>query len=92
MRYIFKYPIEVTDEFSVKMPIGAEVLCVQTQYEQVCIWALVAPDNEVTDMRFRIFGTGHTFDDNEKWDYVGTFQLRDGRFVGHLFKERIIGQ
>lgn len=40
---IWKFQIKPNDIIKIDMPIGAEVLTVQTQYEQPCVWALVDP-------------------------------------------------
>jgi len=40
MKTIYKYPVEIKDKIRVSMPIDAEILCVQVQYDIPCIWAL----------------------------------------------------
>jgi len=49
---IWKYQLEVTDNQIVKMPKDAEILSVQTQNEEVCLWALVIPNNDKEDRTF----------------------------------------
>ncbi len=102
MRTIWKYPFEVLDEFTIAMPSHSQILCVQTQREQGCIWAYVDPDEPTEGRRFRLIGTGHPIDDltdyvspiNSKDShgiysdkYVGTFQLQEGYLVFHLFEK-----
>jgi hypothetical protein len=73
------------DYFEIEMPVGAEILCVQVQYGTAKIWALV-DDPTITEKRkFRIKVTGEEFN---RFDlkYIGTVQLHDGHFVGHLFE------
>jgi hypothetical protein len=89
---IWKFPLEVTDVQTVTMPFGSTLLCVQTQREVPCIWALVDADAHPSELRearrIRIIGTGHTFHDSAEFGvYVGTFQLRDGALVFHVFAE-----
>lgn len=83
---IFKYKLEVGDKMHIDMPSGAEVLAVQVQYDTVCIWALVDPDRPTQTRTFRVFGTGHEMPQSEALNYIGTFQLLDGQFVGHVFE------
>lgn len=88
MLRIYKYPFEVRDDFYIEMPKGASVLTVQVQYGAPCIWAMVDDGQPVLEShRFRIFGTGHPVDIDPTLNrYVGTFQLLEGQFVGHLFE------
>ena len=81
---IWKYPIEVTDDQAVDMPAGAQVLSVQVQGGAPCVWATVDPDAPVRPRRLRTFGTGHP-DCDFSGVFVGTYQLRGGSLVFHLF-------
>jgi hypothetical protein len=85
---IFKYPIERPEQgLFIRMPKGAVILTVQTQNETPCIWALVDESAEHEMREFRMYGTGHEIkEDIEKLQYVGTFQLRGGSLVFHLFE------
>lgn len=88
MNRIYKYPLAVDDVQEIEMPSGAMVLTVQAQDEIPCIWALVdtSPDLVKTKRRFRTYGTGHPMEDLEKFPrYVGTYQLRGGALVFHVF-------
>lgn len=83
---IFKYQLETTDVQRIEMPQGAEILCIQTQNEVPCIWALVEPNATVTKRTFEIFGTGHNVPENVNRTYVGTYQLHNGGLVFHCFE------
>lgn len=84
---VYKYPIEVTDYQSVTLPQNAEILTVQVQNGQPCIWALVNPENETVERNLRIVGTGHPIDDEaRKLIYIGSFQMYGGRLVFHVFE------
>ena len=85
-KVIYKYPLQVNDAVFVLIPKGAELLCVQTQFNRPCLWALVDPDAESEEVRFRICGTGHPVKE-ENLQYIDTFQIEDGRLVFHVFKE-----
>lgn len=87
MKKIYKYPLEIRDEQVVLLPTGSKILTVQSQGEQACIWALVNPtmSNDMA-ITIRIFGTGHTIQDSDKMEYIGTFQMCGGSLVFHVFK------
>lgn len=85
---IWKFPLQVADRQSIKMPIGAEILTVQTQNEEPCLWALVDPKAETESRYIEIFGTGHKvcYDMGVSRKYISTFQMGDGRLVFHVFE------
>jgi len=88
---IWKYEFETTDTFSIVMKLDAEILCVQTQDGQPCIWAMVNTGSlDMEERYFEIFATGHPIknETGTKRKYIGTYQLRGGALVFHLF-ERI---
>lgn len=88
MPRIYKYLVSVNDEFVVSMPSGAEILTVQVQHDSLYIWALVNPDKVPEARFFRIIATGHLIPDLEQLDYLATFQMQNGNFVGHLFERK----
>jgi hypothetical protein len=82
---IWKFEIPVRDSFEVSMPMGAEVLCVQAQQGEPCIWARVDRlEKKRVDRRFCLRGTGHELGLVGK--YIGTFQMRNSTLVFHLFE------
>jgi hypothetical protein len=82
---IWKFPVALTDEFTITMPRKARPLTVQVQDGAPYVWALVDPGWVRVQRRFRLAGTGHPIEDAGLWQYVGSFQLRDGALVFHLF-------
>ena len=93
---VFKYslPIPIEDHFTLDLPKGARVLCVQVQYERPWIWALVEPKEKFEPRTFRLAGTGHEIAGVDSryavspmncGRYIGTFQLHGGALVFHLF-------
>jgi hypothetical protein len=86
MKRIYKYPIPITDEFTLELPIGAEILTFQTQHNKPHIWALIDPEREFETVGFRLFGTGHPVEDADTLKYIGTTQTEGGLLVWHLFK------
>ena len=82
---MWKFDVDVSFKTVISMPKDAKILCVQIQHGTPCIWAIVNPNNGTEDREFTVKGTGHSFDDSGK-EYIGTFQLSAGDFVGHLFE------
>jgi histone acetyltransferase (RNA polymerase elongator complex component) len=84
---VWKYPIPCEDNIKIAMPRGAQLLSVQAQGgEEPCLRALVQTDAEPVERRFRLAGTGHPIKSVEGLNFVGTFQMRGGALVFHLFE------
>lgn len=82
---IWKYPFRTTDEFTLDLPKDAQILSVQMQGIQPCIWAQVHPKNELEKRHFIVYGTGH-YIPNDKGVYIGTYQEFEGGLIWHLFE------
>ena len=80
---VYKYPFLIDDVVAVDMPAGAEVLLVDAQNGVPTIWAMVNPNAIKTRRRFRVIGTGHSFD-RDRLTHVASFQQPP--FVWHLFE------
>jgi len=87
MLTVYKYAVPVEDYFSLELSQGAKILTVQVQHDSPQIWALVNPESPTETRHFRLAGTGHSIQENgEVLNYLGTFQLARGGFIGHLFE------
>jgi len=84
---IWKFTLELRSQQTIKMPLGAKILCAQTQREMVCLWATVNPDAPLSDRRFVIAGTGHVAPDEATHQYIGTVQVAEGGFCLSCFRE-----
>lgn len=82
---IWKFDVPVVGEFSVPMPVGAQVLSVQLQHGEAKMWVLVDTAWPVEPKRFAVHGTGHPVPPN-RGRFIGTFQLDGGSLVFHLFE------
>ena len=82
MKTIWKFPFEIASFIEVEMPNNPEMLHVELQGWQPCLWAIVDPDNEKRVFSFLLIGTGHPLPDNAA-KHVGTFQQK--QFVWHMF-------
>lgn len=84
-RKIYKYDVPLGDEFTVRMPKGAKILCIQNQHDFPRMWAEV-DSGQLSELRyFVIQGTGHVMREGNL-AYVGTFQIHQGDLVFHVFE------
>ena len=86
IKTVWKFEIVPNEIIQIGMPKGAEVLSVDTQFDQPCLWALVVPKREVEIRKFRMAGTGHKITDNGNLKFIGTFQMLGGQLIFHLFE------
>lgn len=88
MPVIWKYGIPCDDRFMLSLPLGARVLCVQSQSGVPCLWAVVDPERPTQMRHFSLVATGEPRPGSELNRYIGTFQLPDDTLVYHLFEDR----
>lgn len=88
MKIIYKFPVKIEDLQTLKMPTGAQILCVQMQGQEPFIWALIDTQNIDKEYIFELYGTGHEihYDMGTERKYIGTFQTHGGQLVYHLFQ------
>lgn len=85
MNTIYKYQIPVTDEQTLRLPLGAKILSCGNQFENLCIWALIDKSQKNTeDKIIRIYGTGHDIP-NLFQSFLGTVIFDQGRLIFHVF-------
>lgn len=85
MKTIYKYELSVAENL-IELPLGSEVLTVQTQNGEPHIW--VKLDDEVRETKehgFYVVGTGWKLD--EIGEYIGTCQTPNG-LVWHVFHDK----
>jgi len=87
MATIFKYILSIQDEQYLFVEEGAMFLTVQVQHRQPVLWAVVNAMAETVERKVYIRGTGHEMGEAESGQYVGTFQIEGGAFIGHVFVE-----
>lgn len=83
MKTIYKYQLKTTEQQTITTPVGSEILSLQIQNDNPCLWVKVDTNNEVGDRTFATFGTGYPLPDNPM-EFVGTYQT--GEFVFHVFE------
>lgn len=100
MKTIYKYALTTNDKQVITVPylqnedgeivlFKDQVLKVNVQHEQLFMWCLVDDSMEFKcDRNIYIYGTGHPINsDFSKKNYIGTYQLMNGNFIGHVFIE-----
>lgn len=85
MKAIWKFKLNVTDKQEVEMPKEATILCVDTQAEMLCLWAIVDPEAAKEKRAIAIVGTGHAMP-QETLSYIGTAQMSGGALIWHVFE------
>lgn len=87
MKTIWKFPLKNQNNQSVELPIGAKVLSAHGQYDMICLWALVDPNEKVREeIKVQIVGTGHTLEHMSKeWRFVDTVLMFGDTLVLHVF-------
>lgn len=85
MKTIWKFPLDITDCQTIKMPVDTTIISAQMQNNQLALWGIVLPDAPLEPRIFRIIGTGNPFPDPYTCKFIATIQ--DGSFVWHLFEK-----
>ena len=90
MKTIYKFPLMSglghQDVFTHR---DCQVLKVDEQDGQLCLWAIVDNDEPLcNDLKIKIVGTGHQFDDPHAHIHLNSVIMSDG-FVWHVFKRSI---
>jgi hypothetical protein len=70
-RVIFKYQMPVLESFTMKLPMGAEILRVEDQGGMFWMWALVRTDVPDEERKFHSFKCGGKIPDGLSLNYVG---------------------
>lgn len=90
---IWKFPLEVTGSQKILMPVGSQILSVQFQGEQLCLWALCQPVDSGATKRLKtitIAGTGNPVPDGQM-RFIDTVQQKvlgsiGATYVWHIFE------
>ena len=84
-KVIWKYVLEEVSQQVISLPKGAEILTVQVQRGELCLWARVDQNAAKVGQNIAIHGTGHDLPENIG-EYIGTYQKHGGVLVFHVFK------
>ena len=68
------------------LPTGATPASVEEQDGSIVLYVKV-PHEVATNERWgvKIVGTGHTFEDDGSWKFIGTVKLLNGKLMFHVF-------
>ncbi len=84
---IYKYELRLGLTI-ITVPRHCKFLDTQIQNGVLCMWALVDPNVETTNINVHVVGTGHPLAERFfDMKYNGTVQ--DGKFVWHVFLEGV---
>ena len=87
-KQIWKYVLNKTSDTRINIPCGHEILTVKMQGESLCLWVLVNPKATKEEEIFEAFATGEgiSFGIGTSREYVATFFINGGAYVGHVFR------
>jgi len=87
METVWKYRVPLEPDFTIEMPEGARILCIQIQYDRAMLWALVDPGSALVQRGFVTCGSGHSLTaPASNLVYIGTYQQMLGALVWHIFE------
>lgn len=88
-RKIFKYPLDVTYEQAITLPVGYELLHVDVQREKPMLWALVNEDaKQHQRVIIKCYGTGQELaDDLDYLRHIGSILQYNDTAVWHFFED-----
>ena len=90
-RTIWKTPLEITDEQVIEIPEDYQILDIQVQKDQVCMWYICDDRNPKRKVTIICHGTGHPLNHWEnKLHHIGTVQVYNGTLVFHYFIREVI--
>jgi hypothetical protein len=84
---IWKWSLQLLDLQSLPIPEGAKLLTVQVQGDMPQLWALVDEKAPIVHRNFATYGTGNPMPDGDPGQYAGTYQMRGGSLVFHVFEK-----
>lgn len=89
---IYKYKLSDVDSQVIEGDV-IQFLDIQVQNGVTCLWALVDTNvsRHIPVHEIHIFGTGHDIPHNilSSHEYLETYQLYDGSFIGHVFVPKL---
>lgn len=88
---IYKYILKPDTEQQILVSEDHTILSAAVQREEICVWALIDPDQEQDHtIWIHSFTTGAEFDESipKNTKFLGTCLLNNGSLVFHVFAER----
>lgn len=90
LKTIHKYEISAIGEFSLELPVDAEILTVQLQNDKTCIWVIINSKKQIWETAYKKrnfcwIRTGEPIGYTDL-SYIATLQFNTGDHVSHLFE------
>lgn len=87
VKAIWKFTLK-NHESNLEIPAGYEVLSVVEQHDNITLYCIVNPENELVDAQFIVIGTGWDISDKATVDmkFIGTVLTSNGALVWHVFQ------
>lgn len=88
-KVIWKYQLTIRRDNFLELPEGAIILSVQLQYNSLCLWVMVNPDELKKEQRLvQVFKTNEYMPLNEIAQrlHINTVQMQDKKTVFHVFE------
>lgn len=82
---VWKYTIPMQDESDIALPVGAQIIDVREQNDQINMWVWLDPEAPTETRHFGVFGTGHPIP-AVPLKHLGTAHLFKGQLVFHVFE------
>lgn len=79
---IWKYPFDIDDVVSIKIPADHKILSIQSQGGTLTAWVIVDPQSQKVEKKIYVYGTGHPINPEGK-TFISTVQM--GGLVWHVF-------
>ena len=86
MQTIYKYPLGMFNEQELEIKGLVEILSVAVQRDKLVLYSLVdTEDFKKTQIDVVIRGTGHNYELNTGWNFLGTHLTQNGMLVWHIW-------
>ena len=85
MTTIWKFTFKTSDSFTIDMPEESKIIHIEIQYGKPTLWAVVNTESPIKTKKFKLIGTGHPIELNNKLNYLKTFS--ESIFIWHLFED-----
>jgi hypothetical protein len=82
---IWKFRLLVRDYDTIQMPAGANIISVDVQHGEVCLWAEVDPGAAPQPRHFALVPTGGQLP-RRNLEHLGTVLISSGNFVLHIYE------
>lgn len=84
---IFKYELQLKDDFSINVPKDSIILDIQYHSFKLVLWAIIEQENELIERHFKIFGTGQNINYSYGLLHIATVQDPNNNLVWHIFED-----